>query len=67
MDVSKTPRTDREVYTVKPCDIGFKAVNPALTRELERKYIAALRALIVARETIKGYEFTILAESFRRM
>ena len=28
-DAQTTPRTDREEYTVKEADIGFKVVNPA--------------------------------------
>lgn len=51
-----TPRTDREVYRVQKCDIGFSVVNPALARDLENRYNAALRALILARERIKGFE-----------
>jgi hypothetical protein len=43
--VSATPRTDREAYRVKACDLGFEVVNPGLARELER----ALRRLVELR------------------
>ena len=33
--MSKTPRTDREVYKISAKDVGFEAVNPALCREFE--------------------------------
>jgi hypothetical protein len=40
---SKTPRTDREVYRVKECDIGFEVVNPALCREFEEKLAESIK------------------------
>jgi len=45
---SKTPRTDREVYRVKECDIGFEVVNPALCREFEEK-LAEVRNTVAKR------------------
>lgn len=41
-ETSKTPRTDREVYTVSAADIGFVVVNPALCRELEESLSEAV-------------------------
>ena len=38
--MSDTPRTDREAYVTKDCDIGFPVVNPALCRQLERELAA---------------------------
>ena len=35
--MSGTPRTDREVYTIRECDIGFEAVGASLARQLERE------------------------------
>lgn len=37
MSASETPRVDREEYTVTKADIGFKVVNPALARILEKE------------------------------
>ena len=34
--MSNTPRTDREKYTVKECDIGFTVVGAKLCEELEQ-------------------------------
>jgi hypothetical protein len=39
--VSKTPRVDREEYTVTKSDIGFKVTNSALARILEEETNAA--------------------------
>lgn len=43
--MSKTPRTDREVYKVSSADIGFEVVNPALCRDLEERLSEAQSAL----------------------
>ncbi len=40
-----TPRTDRETYTVKQCDIGFKVVPVSCAKLLEAD-LAAARMLI---------------------
>jgi hypothetical protein len=56
-----TPRTDREVYRASAADIGFEVVNPALARELEEKYRAALRALIIARDRIRYHDIDLIA------
>jgi hypothetical protein len=40
-----TPRTDRETYTVKACDIGFKVTPVSCAKALEFD-LAAARALI---------------------
>lgn len=40
----ETPRVDREEYTVTKADIGFKVVNPALARILERELADAKAA-----------------------
>lgn len=44
-ETSKTPRTDREVYTVSAADVGFEVVNPALCREFEQRLSEIQREL----------------------
>lgn len=41
-DATVTPRTDREVYTIRQQDIGFEAVGATLARTLERELAAAI-------------------------
>lgn len=58
--MSTTPRTDRETYTVKACDIGFRVTPVSCAKQLEADLAAA-----VARRPVVDEAF--LRDEFERM
>lgn len=58
--MSETPRTDRETYTVKQCDVGFRVIPVSLGKILEREIadkdlmIVKLRSELVLAGVLNG-------------
>jgi hypothetical protein len=66
MKKSKTPRTDRETYTIKQCDIGHQSVPPSCARILEndldklRKASAAVLLQFRTRTNVEAKLYELL-------